>query len=191
MAIFLVAKCNFWQAILHVVQSSMHPFPELTNNSFVIAIEGDLSCYREPHVITGILLNVARFSCGLPTPMLPVSCSPGQFSFLQDSAFTSVDNAQLFKLVRCGEQLTGHGSLELRFRLDDLQIVDTMICCCRTVYFSKAGNAARLAASLPAADLEDLPRIASGQAKQLVEASATVPMQSRAAGLQGTVVKPQ
>ncbi|EIE18497.1 hypothetical protein COCSUDRAFT_60164 [Coccomyxa subellipsoidea C-169] len=40
-------------------------------------------------------------------------------------------------------------------------------CSTRTVFFSKAGNAARLAASLPAADLAELPRIASGQAKQV------------------------
>jgi hypothetical protein len=37
----------------------------------------------------------------------------------------------------------------------------------RTVYFSKMGNAARLAAKIPEADLNDLPRIASGEARQV------------------------
>lgn len=60
----------------------------------------------------------------------------------------------------------------------------------RTVFFSKAGNAARLAASLPAADLAELPRIASGQARQLTEASSGAEPQARQAGLQGTMLKP-
>lgn len=67
--------------------------------------------------------------------------------------------------------------------------------CCmhRTVYFSKAGNAARLAASLPAADLEELPRIASGQAKQVTKA-AQGPVHAppgTVAGMQGTLLKPR
>ncbi|KAK9902212.1 hypothetical protein WJX75_007852 [Coccomyxa subellipsoidea] len=63
-------------------------------------------------------------------------------------------------------------------------------CSTRTVFFSKAGNAARLAASLSAADLAELPRIASGQARQLTEASSGAEPQARQAGLQGTVLKP-
>jgi hypothetical protein len=59
------------------------------------------------------------------------------------------------------------------------------------VYFAKAGNAARLAASLPSADMEDLPRIASGEAKQISASTATPSApDASVAGLQGTVVKP-
>lgn len=63
----------------------------------------------------------------------------------------------------------------------------------RTVYFAKAGNAARLAASLPASDLEELPRIASGEAKQIssgIPDTATTTADNVTTGLQGTVVKP-
>ena len=62
---------------------------------------------------------------------------------------------------------------------------------CRTVYLNKAGNIARLAASMHEEDLDDLPRIASGEARQLASDSAAGPVgPASQAGLQGTVIKP-
>ena len=63
---------------------------------------------------------------------------------------------------------------------------------CRTVYMNKAGNAARVAASLAEVDLDDLPRIASGEARQQLAESATAGPAGAfsAAGMQGITMKP-
>jgi hypothetical protein len=57
---------------------------------------------------------------------------------------------------------------------------------------NKAGNAARVAATLAAADLDDLPRIASGEARQQHADSATggPAGAASAAGMQGITMKP-
>lgn len=65
-------------------------------------------------------------------------------------------------------------------------------CACRTVYFAKVGNAARLAASLPADEIEELPRIASGEAKQISNSTAetiATAADSTVAGLHDIVMK--
>lgn len=69
-----------------------------------------------------------------------------------------------------------------------------LVASCRTVYLNKAGNIARLAATMPEGDLDDLPRIASGEAKQVAGDSSTAsagPVEAASqAGLPGTVMKP-
>lgn len=46
---------------------------------------------------------------------------------------------------------------------------------CRVTYLSKAGNATRLASTLPAGEMPELARIASGQAKTPVDSTVTEP----------------
>ena len=62
----------------------------------------------------------------------------------------------------------------------------------RTVYFSKVGNVARLAGKVASLmDLADLPRIASGQSKELASGNTTagIPTRDSITGLQGVVLK--
>ena len=62
---------------------------------------------------------------------------------------------------------------------------------CRVTYLSKAGNATRLASTLTAAEVPELARIASGQAKTVVENRVTEPAQPGAlTGGQAITMKP-
>ena len=62
---------------------------------------------------------------------------------------------------------------------------------CRVTYLSKAGNATRLAGTLSAAEVPELARIASGQAKKVAENRVTEPAQPGAmTGSQGIIMKP-
>lgn len=62
---------------------------------------------------------------------------------------------------------------------------------CRVTYLSKAGNATRLASTLSAAEVPELARIASGQAKSVMENRVTEPAQPGAmTGGQGITMKP-
>ena len=67
----------------------------------------------------------------------------------------------------------------------------SLICACRTVYLNKVGNAARVAASLAEADMDELPRIASGEARHLhADSTAGPTAAAAAAGMQGISMKP-
>lgn len=62
---------------------------------------------------------------------------------------------------------------------------------CRVTYLSKAGNATRLASTLSAAEVPELARIASGQAKNVVENRVTEPAPPESTtGGQAITVKP-